>query len=83
MVMATAPDKTESTMRVGAELGIKHVWMHRGPGTGSVPAAATSYGRQHGITVIYGGCPLMFGPTADLGNKVMRVIYRGHVPKTV
>ena len=83
MVMATAPDKTESTMRVGAELGIKHVWMHRGPGTGSVPAATTSYGRQHGITVIYGGCPLMFGPTADLGHKVMRVIYRGHVPKTV
>jgi hypothetical protein len=25
----------------------------------------------------------MFEPTADFGHKIMRVIYRGHVPKTV
>ena len=31
-------------MRECAELGIKHVWMHRGPGAGSVSAAATDYG---------------------------------------
>ena len=54
-----------------------------GPGTGSVSAAATSYGRQHGITVIDGGCPLMFGPAADLGHKIMRLVYTGHVPKQV
>ena len=54
-----------------------------GPGAGSVSPAATGYGRQHGITVIGGGCPLMFGPTADFGHKVMRAIYRGHMPKTV
>ena len=41
------------------------------------------YGRAHGITVIDGGCPLMFGPTADLGHKIMRVVYAGHVPKQV
>jgi len=51
------------------------------PGAGSVSAAATGYGRQHGITVIDGGCPLMFGPTADLGHKIMRLVYAGHVPK--
>ena len=45
--------------------------------------SATAYGREHGITVIDGGCPLMFEPTADLGHTVMRVIYRSHVPKTV
>ena len=39
--------------------------MHRGPGAGSVSAAATDYGRQRGITVIDGGCPLMFGPTEE------------------
>ena len=32
VVIATAPDKAEDTMRECAELGIKHVWMHRGPG---------------------------------------------------
>jgi len=38
---------------------------------------------EHGITVVDGGCPLMFEPTVGFGHKVMRVIYRGHVPKTV
>jgi hypothetical protein len=57
--------------------------MHRGPGAGSVSDAATAYGRQHGITVIDGGCPLMFGPTADLAHKVMRVVYAGKVPRQV
>lgn len=83
VVIATAPDKAEGTMRECAELGIQHVWMHRGYGQGSVSAAATAYGRQHGITVIDGGCPLMFGPTADFGHKVMRVFFGKHVPKTV
>ena len=83
VVIATAPDKAEATMRECDELGIKLVWMHRGPGAGSVSDTATTYGREHGITVIDGGCPLMFEPTADFGHKVMRVIYRSHVPKTV
>jgi uncharacterized protein len=83
VVIGTRPEIAEETMRECAELGIKHVWMHRGPGGGSVSGAATSYGRQHGITVIDGGCPLMFGPTADLGHKIMRFVYAGHVPKQV
>ena len=81
VVIGTRPEIAEDTMRECAELGIKHVWMHRGPGAGSVSAAATGYGRQHGITVIDGGCPLMFGPTADLGHKIRRLVYAGHVPK--
>jgi predicted CoA-binding protein len=83
VVIGTRPEIAEDTMRECAELGIKRVWMHRGPGAGSVSAAATSYGRAQGITVIDGGCPLMFGPTADLGHKIMRLVYAGHVPKQV
>jgi hypothetical protein len=83
VVIATAPDKAEGTMRECAELGVKQVWMHRSYGPGSVSDTATAYGREHGITVIDGGCPLMFDPTADFGHKIMRVIYRKHVPKTV
>ena len=83
VVIGTRPQIAGDTMRECAELGIKHVWMHRGPGAGSVSAAATSYGRAHAITVIDGGCPLMFGPTADLGHKIMRLVYTGHVPKQV
>jgi predicted CoA-binding protein len=83
VVIGTRPERAEETMRDCAELGIKHVWMHRGPGAGSVSPAATEYGRQHGITVIDGGCPCMFAPTADFGHKVMRIVYSGHVPKQV
>ena len=83
VVIATAPDRALATMRECDELGIKHVWMHRAYGQGSVDAAAAAFGRDHGITVIDGGCPLMFEPTADFGHKVMRVVYRSHVPTTV
>jgi len=83
VVIATAPDKAEGTMRECAELGIKHVWMHRSYGQGSVNPTATAYGRKHGITVIDGGCPLMFDPVADFGHKVMRFVGAGHVPKSV
>jgi predicted CoA-binding protein len=83
VVIGTRPELAEDTMHQCAELGINHVWMHRGPGTGSVSAAATDYGRRHGMTVIDGGCPLMFGPTADVGHKLMRLVFSSHVPKQV
>ena len=85
VVIATRPAFAEKTMRECAELGIKHVWMHRGPGAGSVSEAATVYGREHGIEVIDGGCPCMFGPTADPGHKMMRVLFtlNGNVPREV
>ena len=72
-------------MRECADLGITHVWMHRGPGGGSVSATATSFGREHGIAVIDGGCPCMFGPTADPGHKAMRFVLTltGSVPRQV
>lgn len=68
-----------------AELGITHVWMHRGPGGGSVSDAATAIGRDRGITVIDGGCPCMFAPTADPGLRAMRALLTltGHAPRRV
>lgn len=85
VVIGTRPERAEATMRECAELGIKHVWMHRGPGAGSVSPEATAYGRQQGINVIPGGCPLMFGPTSDGGHRAMKFIYTltGAVPREV
>jgi uncharacterized protein len=48
VVIATKPEIAEDTMRECAELGIKHVWMHRSFGAGA-GAAAASHGRQNGI----------------------------------
>jgi predicted CoA-binding protein len=85
VVIATRPERAEATMRECDELGIKQVWMHRGPGAGSVSEAAAELGRERGIHVIDGGCPCMFGPTADAGHKAMRVIFTlaGNVPRKV
>jgi predicted CoA-binding protein len=85
VVIGTRPEIAESTMRECAELGIEQVWMHRAFGTGSVSEAAAEFGRQRGISVIDGGCPLMFGPTADPGHKAMRFVctLTGKVPKQV
>jgi uncharacterized protein len=85
VVIGTSPEHAEETMRECVELHIGHVWMHRGPGRGSVSETATAYGREHGIDVIDGGCPCMFGPTADPGHKAMRIVLTlsGNVPRHV
>jgi uncharacterized protein len=85
VLIGTRPETGEQTMRECADLGIKHVWMHRGPGRGSVSPAAATYGREHGIAVIDGGCPCMFEPTADFGHKAMRrlLTLTGNVPRQV
>ena len=85
VVIATRPEHAEGTMRECAELGIRQVWMHRGPGPGSVSETAAAYGRDRGITVIAGGCPCMFDPAADFGHKAMRAVLTltGKVPRKV
>lgn len=85
VVIGTRPETAESTVRDCEELGIHRVWMHRGPGGGSVSKAAAEYGRAHGITVIDGGCPCMFDPVADPGHKAMRMLFTltGNVPRHV
>jgi len=85
VVIGTRPEVAEETMRECIDLGIKQVWMHRGPGAGSVSDAATEIGRSSGVAVIDGGCPCMFGRTADAGHKFMRglLTVTGNVPRKV
>jgi len=85
VVIGTRPSYAEDTMRECAVMGIRQVWMHRAFGAGSVSETATEYGRRHGITVIDGGCPLMFGATSDPGHKLIRAFGRltRNVPRRV
>lgn len=85
VVIATRPDRAEATVRECADLGIELVWMHRGPGPGSVSPSAAALGRERGMRVIDGGCPLMFEPTSDFGHRCMRPILTltGAVPRSV
>lgn len=85
VVIGTRPERAQATVEECAGLGITQVWMHRGPGGGSVSEDAAQWGRAHGITVIAGGCPLMFTPTSDPGHTVMRWMFslNGNVPRQV
>jgi predicted CoA-binding protein len=85
VVIATRPESVDGTMRECVELGITRTWMHRSVGGGSVCDEATVHGRSNGITVIDGGCPLMFPPTRDVAHRIMRFVLTrtGKVPRTV
>ena len=85
VVIGTRPEHALGTVKEAVELGITMVWMHRSLDAGSVSADAVAYGREHGVVVIDGGCPLMFDPTADGGHKVMCALLKltGAVPRSV
>lgn len=85
VVIATSPQHATDSMRQVVAAGVKHAWMHRAFGAGSVAAEATALGRENGVTVIDGGCPLMFGPTSDGGHRVMcrLLTLTGKVPRSV
>ncbi|MDF1596001.1 MAG: CoA-binding protein [Acidimicrobiia bacterium] len=85
VVIGTSQDNAAAVMRDVVAVGVKRVWMHRSFGPGSVSEEATRLGRENGVVVIDGGCPLMFDPTADFGHKCMRPVMSlmGAVPKQV
>jgi predicted CoA-binding protein len=72
VVIATNPVDAPAVVADCERLGIGRVWMHRSFGAGSVSPEAVTAGRDAGMTVIAGGCPLMFEPTADVGHKCMK-----------
>ena len=85
VVIGTHAKRALATVKEASALGIGEVWMHRAFGDGSVDAEATAWGREHGMTVIDGGCPLMFAPTADGFHRFMCpwLQMRGKVPREV
>lgn len=85
VVIGTSAAHAPQTMREIADLGIKYAWMHRSFGPGSVSPEATRIGREAGVLVIDGGCPLMFGQTSDGGHRVMCRMLKltGKVPRQV
>ncbi len=83
VVIGTAPKNADAIVRECDELGITRVWMHQGMAPGSVSDTAAAYCRERGISVIAGGCPLMYGGTADFGHRCIRWYLErtGAIPK--
>lgn len=81
-MLVTRPEITEKVVRECAEAGVKHVWMHRSIGN-SVSEEAVAYCKENGISVIAGGCPMMFVAPVDFGHKCMKFVgnFAGWMPK--
>lgn len=82
--IVTRPEVSEQVMHEAVEAGVPRVWMHYnalfGAKNSSVSPEAVAYGREHGLTVIDGGCPLMY---MDIAHKCMRWLLgvMGSLPK--
>ena len=73
VVIVTRPEVTRRIVQDCSDAGVRRVWMHQSMAKGSsVSAEAVEYCRQHGISVIAGACPMMYGPGVDFGHKCMR-----------
>jgi uncharacterized protein len=85
VVVVTTPAVAEEVVADCAQAGVQQVWLHRGIGPGSSSPAAVAYCREHGISVIPGGCPNMFGATADPGHRCLCALLQlgGRVPRKV
>jgi predicted CoA-binding protein len=85
VVIATHPKVTDQIVQECAAAGISRIWMHRSFGEGSVSPEAVDFCRTNNLTVIPGGCPMMFCEPVDFGHKCMRWVLNltGGLPKQV
>ncbi len=85
VVVVTPAAASAGVVADAAAAGVPRVWLHRGMGPGSVSDEAIAVAREHGLRVIPGGCPNMFGACSDAGHRGMRrmLAMTGKLPRTV
>ena len=77
VVIVTRPATTERIVHDCNDARVRRVWMHQSLAKGSsVSPSAVDYCRRHDISVIAGGCPMMYGDGVDLGHRCMRWMLR-------
>ena len=85
VVIVTAPEAAPLVVADCARAGVPRVWLHRGMGPGSSSPDAVRACQEHGIAVIPGGCPNMFGATSDGGHRAMLKLLQatGKIPSRI
>lgn len=84
VVVVTKPQITDDIVRECASLKIPRVWMHHSMGN-SVSPDAVAFCHANNITVIPGGCPMMFCKPVDFGHKCIKWFMNltGKLPKQI
>jgi len=75
VVVVTRPEVTEQIVRDCVGLKISRVWMHRSIGN-SVSDQAVKFCQKNNITIIPGGCPMMFCEPVDFPHKCLRWFFK-------
>lgn len=83
-VLVVAPRKTAvDIVQQCADLGVRQVWIHGTFGCGAASPEAVALGREKGIRVIAGACPMMFHAPVDGAHRFLRTIWGwfGRLPR--
>ena len=85
VVVVTPAEESAHVVEDCHAAGVPRVWLHRGIGPGSLSDEAVAACHAHGIDVIPGGCPNMFGETSDFGHRCMCGLLKltGKIPREV
>ncbi len=83
VIVTTHPKHCNEIVRACAARGIQYVWIHRSIGGGSVDNDAVELGSELGLSIIPGGCPMMYCEPVDFPHKCMRWVLQvtGKMPK--
>lgn len=73
VVAVVRPDKMIDVVEECSRAGITRIWMHRSFGSGSVSDDAVRAAEEKGMTVLAGGCPMMFCKPVDFGHKCIKL----------
>lgn len=83
VMVVTAPADSVKVVEEAIARGVHAVWLHRSFGEGSVSPAAVERCRAAGVTVVEGGCPMVYLPPVDIAHRVFRfwLELQGRVPR--
>jgi uncharacterized protein len=76
VMVVTPPEVAVKIVRECAELGIRHVWLHRSFGEGSVSTEAARECERLKISCLVGGCPMMYCEPVDFGHSCMKWVLK-------
>ena len=85
LMIATPPAAAIDLVKQCISLGVSQVWMHRSADGGSYHEMAAELAREHGITVIPAGCPMMFVGPVDFAHRCMKFVFKltGSLPNKI
>jgi predicted CoA-binding protein len=74
VLVLTAAGLSASVVEDAARAGVKHLWLYRAVGSGSLSGEALGLATENGMDVVAGECPFMFFDKPGFPHNLHRVI---------